>query len=536
MVAVGALVLGAAPAVAGANAAVRTDDGLVRGTTNANVRSYEGIPYAAPPVGGLRWHSPVPPVPWSGVLDATRPGSRCPQAAVGGRPASVTEDCLFLDVTTPLAARKAPVLVWLHGGGLMNGAGSDYLPSRMVKRGGLVVVTVNYRLGNFGFLGFPGLANGGAFGIEDQQAALRWVRRNIAAFGGDPNNVTLAGESAGAHSVCAQLASPGAAGLFQRAIAQSTACVPNSFAGKDFRPLLDVPLFVPHEWHQGHGQSIATQLGCATLDCLRGKPVPDLLAAPAFPLPAFGNTVLPEDPAVAVPAGRFNHVPLLTGTTRDEGTFFAPLLFPGLGPDGYAAALTKHFGSHAAAVAQRYPLEAHGGSAVQAMGAIMTDLDWTWPQRAADRQFATKIPVYAYEFLDRTAPAIPEFPSGVEPLAAHGSELRYLFDLRADDVQLTTAQRRLGDRMIDYWVRFATTGDPNRPGLPAWPRVDMADTTPYVQGLDLGRIGRFDRESNHNLAFWDEEAGQRTTAGDHGEAGRVSSPSALTSRAATASR
>ncbi|ONI92608.1 hypothetical protein ALI22I_03160 [Saccharothrix sp. ALI-22-I] len=490
------------------DAVARTDAGLVRGSTNAYTRSYEGIPYAAPPIGDLRWHSPVPPVPWSGVLDATRPGSRCPQASVGGRPASVTEDCLFLDVTTPRGARKAPVLVWLHGGGLMNGAGSDYLPTRLVRRGGLVVVTVNYRLGNLGFLGFPGLANGGAFGIEDQQAALRWVRRNIAEFGGDPDNVTLAGESAGAHSVCAQLASPGAAGLFQRAIAQSTACVLDAFAGADLRPLLDMPLFVPQEWHQGHGQSVAAQLGCATLECLRGKPVPDLLAAPAFPLPAFGNTVLPEDPAVAVPAGRFNHVPLLTGITRDEGTFFAPLLFPDLDPAGYTAALTAHFGSHAAAVAQRYPIEEHGGSAVQAMAAIMTDLDWAWLQRAADRRFAAEIPVYAYEFLDRTAPPIPEFPPGVESLAAHGSELRYLFDLRSDDVRLTTAQRLLGDRMIDYWVRFATTGNPNRPGLPAWPRVDPADTTPYVQGLDPGRIGPFDRTTTHDSAFWDALATQ----------------------------
>ncbi|MCC8242706.1 carboxylesterase/lipase family protein [Saccharothrix luteola] len=508
MVAVGALVSGATPAAASDNAVVRTSAGLVRGTTHANVHSYEGIPYAAPPVGDLRWHSPVPPVPWSGALDATRPGSRCPQASVGGRPASVSEDCLHLNVTAPRAARKAPVLVWLHGGGLMNGAGGDYLPTRLVKRGGLVVVTVNYRLGNLGFLGFPGLANGGAFGIEDQQAALRWVRQNIAEFGGDPNNVTLAGESAGAHSVCAQLASPGAAGLFQRAIAQSTACAPSFFAGADLRPVLDVPLFVPHEWQQGHGQSIAAQLGCTTLECLRGKPVPDLLAAQAFPLPAFGNTVLPEDPAVAVPAGRFNHVPLLTGTTRDEGTFFAPLLLPDLGPDDYVAALTAHFGSHAAAVAQRYPLEEHGGSAMQAVAAIMTDLDWTWPQRAADRQFADKVPVYAYEFLDRTAPAIPEFPPGVEPLASHGSELRYLFDLRSDDVRLTAAQRRLGDRMTDYWARFATTGNPNLPGLPTWPRVDPADTTPHVQGLDLGRIGPFDRTGQHNLAFWDELAQQ----------------------------
>lgn len=404
-VVVGALVLGAAPAVAGHNAAVRTDAGLVRGAVNADVRSFEGIPYAAPPVGGLRRHSPVPPVPWSGVLDATRPGNRCPQAGTCGRPAGVTEDCLYLNVTTPRGAGKAPVLVWLHGGGLVNGAGGDYLPTRLVKRGGLVVVTVNYRLGNLGFLGFPGLTNVGAFGIEDQQAALRWVRRNIARFGGDPDNVTLAGESAGAHSVCAQLASPGAAGLFQRAIPQSTPCAPGSFAGAGLRPVLDVPLFVPHEWQQGHGRNVAAGLGCTTLECLRGKPVADLLAAPVFPLPAFGNAVLPEDPAVAVPAGRFNHVPLLTGITRDEGTFFAPLLLPDLGPDGYRTALTEHFGPHAAAVEQRYPLEQHAGSAMQAVAAIMTDLDWAWLQRAADRQLAAEIPVYAYEFLDRTARA-----------------------------------------------------------------------------------------------------------------------------------
>jgi para-nitrobenzyl esterase len=217
----------------------------VRGTTGQDLRVYQGIPYVA-----------------------------------------------------PKRAKNLRVLVWLRGGGLTSGSGALYDPARL----GLVVVTVNYRLGNLGFFGFPGLADGGAFGIEDQQAALRWVQRNIRAFGGDPRSVTLAGESAGAHSVCAQLASPSAA---------------------------------------------------------------DLLTAPVFPLPAYGNSVLPEDPSVAVPAGRFNHVPFLTGVTRDEGTLFGPLIFPGLTPDDYLPALTKHFGARASAVAAEYPggvtpLASHG--------------------------------------------------------------------------------------------------------------------------------------------------------------------------------
>jgi para-nitrobenzyl esterase len=493
------LVLGAAPAAAHTDA-VRTDAGWVRGTTTGQVRAYQGIPYAASPVGDLRWNSPVAPAPWSGVRDATRPGNRCPQT--GGQP-SETEDCLYLDVTAPRAARKTPVLVWFHGGGLLNGAGSDYLPARLVTRGDLVVVTVNYRLGNLGFFGFPGLDNGGAFGIEDQQAALRWVRRNIGAFGGDPRNVTIAGESAGAHSVCAQLVSPAAAGLFHRAIGQSMPCVADAFTGKDFRPVLDAPVFAPYEWHQGHGQNVAAQLGCTTLECLRAKPVADLLAVPVFPLPAYGNAVLPEDPAVALSEGRYNHVPFLTGTTRDEGTFFAALLLPGLTADDYEPALAGHFGVHAPAVAARYPLDEHGGSAVQAVAAIMSDLDWAWTQRIADRRFAVGSPVYVYEFTDRTAPPFPGFPAGVAPLAAHGSELRYLFDVRGDDQVLTPAQRGLGDRMIGYWSRFAATGNPNGVGLPRWPRVDPAGATPYVQELGVDRIGPFDRDAAHNLAFWD---------------------------------
>ncbi len=494
------LVVGTAPAVAAPGGVVRIESGSVRGEVTGGLRIHRGVPYAAPPVGELRWHAPVAPGRWDGVRDATRPADRCPQAALPNRPASNTEDCLYLNVVAKKRVWRAPVLVWVHGGGLVSGAGGDYDPSRLAERGDLVVVTVNYRLGNLGFLGFPGLADGGAFGLEDQQAALRWVQRNIAAFGGDPGNVTVAGESGGAHSVCGLLASPGSAGLFQRAIGQSTPCVSDAFAGAGVRPLLDVPYFVPPEWQQGHGQNLATRFGCTTLDCLRQVSVADLLAAPVLPLPAYGNAVLPEDPAVAVPAGRFQHVPFLTGVTRDEGTLFSPSMFPGLTEAGYRKALDTHFGDKAAAVAAEYPVAAHG-TAAQAIGAVMSDLDWAWAQQASERRFSATVPVYAYEFLDRTAPPILEFPLGVQPLAGHASELKYLFEFPYDDRPLTAAQRRLGDRMIDYWSRFASAGDPNRHGLPPWHPVTAA--THYVQGLDLSRIGKVDRAKLHNFELWD---------------------------------
>jgi para-nitrobenzyl esterase len=498
----------AAPAAAaggdGRAPVVRTAAGLVRGAVDDGVRRFQGIPYAAPPVGESRWRAPRPVAGWGGVRDARRAGSRCPQAAANGAPASVTEDCLFLNVTAPrVVHRPRPVLVWIHGGGLVSGAGSDYDPARLVRRGGLVVVTVNYRLGNLGFLGFPGLADGGAFGIEDQQAALRWVRDNIRAFGGDPRNVTVAGESGGAHSVCAQLASPAAAGLFRHAIAQSTPCPSDLFTEAGFRPLLDVPYFVPLAWQEGHGVNTATTVGCADLACLRAAPVADVLAAPAFPLPAFGNAVLPEDPTVAFAAGRFNHVPLLTGITRDEGTLFSGAMFPGLTAEGYASTLDIHFGAHGPAVLARYPVAEHGTPG-QAMAAVMSDLDWALPQQFSEERFAARMPVYAYEFLDRTAPPIPDFPAGVTPLASHAAELAYLFDVSYDGITLDRDQARLADRMIDYWSRFAATGDPNGPHLPAWHR------SPSVQGLDPGRsgIGPVDRAAFHDLAFWRSLSGR----------------------------
>ena len=274
----------------------------------------------------MRWQPPQPPAGWPRTRAAAAPGARCPQpAAAPGTPdgtaASENEDCLTLNVIVPAGSTpqsRRPVLLWIHGGGFAAGAGSDVDPRRLAEAGPLVVVTINYRLGVLGFLGLPGLPGSGSFGLLDQQQALRWVQRNIAAFGGDPGNVTLAGESAGADSVCAQLAAPGSAGLFHRAILQSGGCStvniidvirPGTGPGGDtWKPL---PLV------ESIGRRTAERLGCAkpaaALDCLRALPVHTLTALPGtYWSPAIGTELLPRRPSELVatdalrrfPAGR----------------------------------------------------------------------------------------------------------------------------------------------------------------------------------------------------------------------------------------
>jgi len=239
---------------------VRTHDGPVRGAAHDGYRTFEGVPYAAPPVGGLRWAPPRRATPWSAVRDATRPASACPQPAGEVPGGSTDEDCLHLNVTTPDdagPARPRPVIVWLHGGGFTTGAGSSYDAHRMATRGDVVVVTVDYRLGALGFLAHGGLPGSGTFGLADQQAALRWVRAEIGAFGGDPQNVTLAGESSGGYSVCAQLASPTATGLFDRAIIESGPCT-----GRPDRPF--APSSVPQSTARAVGADFTAKVGCGS--------------------------------------------------------------------------------------------------------------------------------------------------------------------------------------------------------------------------------------------------------------------------------
>ncbi|BCB82702.1 carboxylesterase/lipase family protein [Phytohabitans suffuscus] len=504
------LTLTAAPAAAAPRAGeptvVATASGLLRGSVSGGLRHFDGVPYAAPPVGALRWRPPAAVTPWTGVRDATAPASPCaqlpsqflPGESNGGT--STDEDCLYLNVATP-ATRSAvprPVLVWIHGGTNLSGAGSDYDPAAFVERG-IVVVSVNYRLGLLGWLAHPALsaqsADGasGDYGLLDQQAALRWVRSNILAFGGDPTRVTVAGQSAGSQDICLHLASPSAAGLFQRAIMQSATCLQTGL-------LAPIPLAQA----EAAGANIAASVGCAdpatAAQCLRQLPVTTLLPAGAA-LPITGNTgtaVLPTDPARAWSTGAVNQVPILTGSTQDEYRLFTALFFdiPGapLTPDSYAAILRQQIPIPGAAdaILAEYPASAFPNASV-AYSTALTDLFSACPAYDDSTLYSGHVPVYTYEFADPDAPSFLTDP--VMPLAAfHGSELPYLFPGFGEGLS-TAGQRRLATAMTGLWSRFIAGSAP-------WPRFTPArDVVLRLDQPGLTPITTFEVE--HRCAFWD---------------------------------
>ncbi|WP_328751445.1 carboxylesterase/lipase family protein [Streptomyces sp. NBC_00285] len=479
---------------------VRTHDGPVRGAAHDGYRTFEGIPYAAPPTGDLRWAPPHRAAPWSAVRDATRPASACPQPAGEVPGGSTDEDCLHLNVTTPDSAgpgNPRPVIVWLHGGGFTSGAGSSYDAHRMAIRGDVVVVTVNYRLGALGYLAHSGLPGSGTFGLADQQAALRWVRSEIGAFGGDARRVTLAGESAGGYSVCAQLASPAAAGLFDRAIIESGPCT-----GRSDRPF--APSSVPLSTARTAGADLAAKVGCGSardaLACLRRVPVSRLLAAQeGDQQPAYATPLLPVDPAAAITGGRFHHVPVLIGANHDEGNGWAAGIVqagnpvtPGTWPDVVAAFFPAP--GQAKAIVHEYPVHRTDGGPV--FGAVIGDADFACPTAESGGLIAAQVPVWRYEFADEHAPPLtsgtPPFPLG----APHASELPYLFDLGGRPRVLTAAQHRLAATMIGYWTRFARTADPNGPSSPHWSRRTVLSLAPdHV-------VPTVTTSARHHCAFW----------------------------------
>ncbi|WP_157246190.1 carboxylesterase/lipase family protein [Nonomuraea typhae] len=473
---------------------VTTDAGAVRGKVSGDVRIFSGIRYAT----AGRWEAPKPAAPWKGVKDATKPGSPCPQ--VGADYANVTsenEDCLFLNVTTPARpGTKRPVMVWIHGDGAV-GAGHFSDPRRLAREGGAVVVTINYRLGVFGGFGYPGLRNSGTFGLQDQQEALRWVRRNAAAFGGDPGNVTVFGVSYGASAIGGHLTSPGAKGLFHKAALQSGEAMMDMPAGSILPGLPAAPYLL---WRstaevEETGKAFAAQLGCADLDCLRKLPVKKILAVPqimnAFQGLAYGNEVLPEVPAKAIAAGRFHPVPVLAGATKDEHRLFAAMR----GKISYPDALKETFGERAGAVAKEYPLERYGHPAV-AWSAVMTDRLWAVATHAQNTALARRAPVYGYEFADRDAPMFLPVPADFDLGAYHAGDLPYLFPGKKE--KLSPAQWKLSGQMVAYWTNFARTGDPNGTGLPAWPRLGKGGTL----SLEPGKIRPIDYAAEHRLDFW----------------------------------
>ncbi|MGR4878408.1 carboxylesterase/lipase family protein [Streptomyces sp. LARHCF249] len=495
---------------------VDTDRGRVRGLDHGAYRSFEGVPYAAPPTGPLRWRLPQPAPRWEGVRDAAAPGSRCVQLpALGPGVPSGSEDCLYANVTVPAGgadrgAPRRPVMVWFHGGGFVNGAGDLYRPERLAVRGDVVVVTVNYRLGVFGLFGHPELGGAPGFALADQQAALRWVRANAGRFGGDPGNVTVFGESAGALSVCAHLTSPASEGLFHRAIVQSGSCSTTSPPWSLLPTLGTYEPFVPERGTVSDGVLAAARLGCegpaGVLDCLRRLDVGEL-ATPelmqAFSKVSYGGALLPVEPRRALESGRFHRVPVMQGTTRDEmrlflGTTLATYPLPD--EAAYRARLERSFGaSTARAVEADYPVAAYPTPAV-AWATLLSDAAFTCPTLRDSRALARHVPTYGYRFSDRQAPnftGVPEVP-GLPFGASHGFELPYLFEL----APLPVPQRGLADRMADYWTGFARTGVPRAPEAPPWPRYRTpASVLSLAPGPD--GISTVDARTEHHCALWD---------------------------------
>jgi para-nitrobenzyl esterase len=487
-------------------AVIATENGPVRGMAGATVRSFLAIPYAAPPVGELRWRPPQPAARWHGLRDATKPAPYCPQPPTPYGRASISEDCLYLNVFTPAHANPAdryPVLFWIHGGALLVGGSAGYDPARLVAKGA-VVVTTNYRLGMLGFLAHPALSAespqhaSGNYGLMDQQAALAWVRRNVARFGGDPGNVTIFGESAGGLSVHSQLASSLEAGLFERAIVQSGAY---SLA----QPSLATA--------EVAGQAFATRAGCGdqSLGCLRGLPVASLLAAntAATVVPDVDGHVLTESVGAAFASGRFNRVPVIEGSNHDEWRLFVASTEAETGTpltaDRYEPAIAATLGVSAAtahALALIYPLGAYASPSI-ALGALGTDAVFACNARRTLRSLVQYVPTYQYEFNDPTAPMRffrgISFPTG----AYHASEIQYLFDTPDSPVPATlnAEQSALADAMVTYWTDFAKTGDPNAGSVPTWPAYDA--TAERFQSLELpAPVTRTGFALDHKCAVW----------------------------------
>ena len=482
---------------------VGTSNGAVRGLANGAVDEFLGIPYAAPPVGALRWRAPQPAARWSGVRDATQFGPHCPQSASPFGQASTSENCLFLNVFTPSrrqARRHNPVMVWIHGGALVTGESDDYLPTNLVQDG-VTVVTINYRLGALGFLAHPALAdaNGqsGDYGLMDQQAALRWVKRNIASFGGDPRNVTIFGESAGGLSTLSQVASPQARGLFEKAIVES-----GSYN------LTQASLSSA----ESAGEAFAAQAGCAsqTAACLRGLPVSTILAnedAGGY-TPNINTEVLPESLGTAFATGNFNRVPIINGTNHDEWRLFVALSALEGNPvtaANYQSMISSTLGvpsAAAAVVAAEYPLSAFSSPSV-ALGAVGTDAIFACPALTIDQSVSRFVPTFAYEFNDENAPQNFLPPLGFPYGAAHASEIQYLMDLPAVlfPGTLTAAQQQLAATMQGYWTNFAKRGFPSSFGSPFW--QPFQDSTQRMQSLiPPAPQTETNFASVHKCAFW----------------------------------
>jgi para-nitrobenzyl esterase len=472
----------ASPATA--QAIVDAPAGQVSGTTSGTTRVFKGIPYALPPIGERRWKAPAPMQRWQGVRSATTFGPACvqptPKAASVYSPTTplpTSEDCLSLNIWSPRNAAKAPVLVWIHGGALLTGSSrEDLYDGRRLAERGIVVVSINYRLGALGWMAHPGLSAedpkglSGNYGLLDQIAALHWVRDNVAAFGGDPGNVTIAGESAGALSVTYLMTAPPARGLFHRAIAQSAYMVTT--------PELKRTAFGLSSG-EAAGQAVAAALKApdvAALRSLDAQRLTDAAATAGFqPWGLVDGAILPEQLVDAFDAGRQARVPVLAGFNQGEIRSLR-ILAPPAPADAasYEAAIHARYGDLSAAFLQLYPAATYRESIL----ATTRDALYGWTsERLARRQAERGQPSYLYLF-DHGYAAMDE--AGLH--AFHASELPYTFGTLDRTGPLwpripdTRREIALSDTMIGYWASFASTGTPMARGAPAWPRFQDART------------------------------------------------------------
>jgi carboxylesterase type B len=496
-----------------ASLVVQTEDGAVQGNVALGVENFLNIPYAAPPVGALRWSPPQPPAHWSDVRPAKDYGSYCPQLKTLESNLVVNEDCLDVNIQRPIGTRedaKLPVYVYIHGGGHVTGSGVKDGQDRIVRTNPVVGVTLNYRLGALGFLALPSLTGGGDFGFEDQQAALGWVKRNISAFGGDPSNITIGGESAGGWSVCGHLVAPGSRGLFNKAIIQSGAC-----AGK------------PAAQAEAEGIEFAKKLGCdettSTVSCLREKPVADLLNAQApFYLLTDGTPALPTHLWTAINAGDYARVPILIGSTRDELRTFSQSSI-GWTETQYLDFVRKNFGPQADVVLKQYPWpanEAEPAAVAYQVAAIGTDSGnlgagvieqgiGGCATAALGAIFAKDVPVYAYEFSPRNGPGRYTI-AGYQWGAGHARELVYLYPFHDGGVVasgFTPDESKTADAMARYWGAFVIHGQPNVAGLPDWPSyASSQNMLNFGDGAKMELIPVTAFKTEHKCEFWDQFA------------------------------
>ena len=492
---------------------VAVPSGALRGIEGRGVRAFLGVPYAEPPVGALRWRAPRPVTPWQGTRDASRIGRDCTQALgrraiLGGGGGIVFggEDCLYLNIYAPAGdpAKPRPVMVYLHGGAFTIGAGANYDPSLLAVEQDRVLVTLNFRLGALGWLAHPdfaaeGAGVGGNWGLMDQQAALRWVHDTIAAFGGDPGDVTLFAESSGAWSACSLMAAPSSQGLWSRVILQSGPCLEPSSLNDAATAAQSGPAF-------------ASLLGCGGPDavaCLRGLPNTRIaktrstrsgLNGPGSWGPVYGDALVPVSPATAFATGNFIRTPVIVGTNADEGRLFAVEVRDMARYDDETRWM---YGDEGTRVLSHYPVGADGPGLTMARS--FTDQRFACPSDALRRVLARHVPTYGYEFVDPDAPIVlPRFLLPYDMGAYHAAEATYVFGRPwafADPSKFTPQQAALARRMRNAWAGFG-----HDPAFETnWARVGErgAPLKAFDPEGDRPDEGFFVR---HQCALWDGSA------------------------------